>query len=86
VKAYFGYGGGFASLFDGGETFSLDGGTVFDGSALLSLMELVEFGFFVPALVNSFDFVVDNDVFQTSPSSRCRRFYFWRPDLGPRRD
>jgi hypothetical protein len=45
VKAYFGYGGGFASLFDGGETFS-DGGTVFDGSALLSLMELVEFGFF----------------------------------------
>jgi hypothetical protein len=47
VKAYFGYGGGFASLFDGGETFSLDGGTVFDGSALLSLMELVEFGFFL---------------------------------------
>jgi hypothetical protein len=58
VKAYFGYGGGFASLFDGGETFS-DGGTVFDGSALLSLMGTGGIWVSVPALVNSFDFVVD---------------------------
>ena len=38
VHTYFGYAGGFSTLFQNAETFDIDGGGIFDGSSLLALL------------------------------------------------
>jgi hypothetical protein len=60
VQAYFGYAGGFTSLFENAETFDVSGGTSFSGATLMELLDLSDLsGTIISSVVESLRHVVD---------------------------
>lgn len=65
VRSYFGYSGGFASLFQNAETFDISGGTTFGAAAFLELLSLsaISGTIAIPDIVECLRFTVDANVF-----------------------
>jgi hypothetical protein len=65
VRAYFGYAGGFASLFENAETFDVSGGTSFSGATLMELLDLSDLSgtIIISSVVESLRHVVDSNIF-----------------------
>lgn len=65
VRSYFGYSGGFASLFDNAETFDISGGTTFGAAAFLELLSLSDISgtIIIPEIVECLRFSIDGNIF-----------------------